>query len=55
MVSFWEVGRRCRTLGDLLIGFKPHGELDPVMNPEEKAEPRTWHPLDLLVVITRDE
>jgi hypothetical protein len=54
-LSFWEVALRCRAAGDLLIGFKPHGALAPVMNPEKKTEPRGWHPMGLLVVITQGE
>jgi len=38
-----------------LLRYRPVGKLDPVMNPEDKAAPRSWDREDLLVVITKHD
>jgi len=53
-LSFWDVAARCRSAGELLVGFRPFGDPNPTMNPPNKATARQWHPKDVLVVLATE-
>lgn len=53
-LSFWDVSARCRAAGELLVGYRPQGAADPVMNPPDKATRRRWHPSEVLVVLATE-
>ena len=53
-VSFWDLAKRARTRKEIAIGFKLESEDKPVLNPENKSEPRRWKDDDQLIVISCD-
>ncbi|GLE03032.1 hypothetical protein PINS_up011911 [Pythium insidiosum] len=50
-VSFWQLAKRAMMLGEILCGYQSRGAIDETtLNPSEKATPRRWVGVDLIVL-----
>ena len=49
-LSFWEIGARCRAVGDVVIGYRRAGG-EVTLNPPDKSEKMRWGEDDLIIVI----
>lgn len=55
-VSFWQLAKRAMQLGEILCGYQVRGETDEtVLNPTDKAKPRTWHNVDMIVLRSKND
>uniref|UniRef100_K3WEL4 CASTOR/POLLUX/SYM8 ion channel conserved domain-containing protein n=1 Tax=Globisporangium ultimum (strain ATCC 200006 / CBS 805.95 / DAOM BR144) TaxID=431595 RepID=K3WEL4_GLOUD len=55
-VSFWQLAKRSTALGEILCGYQAHGDIaETVLNPPDKAKPRTWENVDLIVLRSKKD
>lgn len=51
VVSFWQIAKRAMQLGEVLCGYQTRGDVgETVLNPPDKAAPRKWHNVDMIVL-----
>lgn len=55
-VSFWQLAKRATVLGEVLCGYQVRGDpAETILNPPDKAKPRKWHNVDLIVLRSKKD
>lgn len=55
-VSFWQLAKRAMQHGEVLCGYQTRDDNDEtVLNPPDKALPRKWHNVDMIVLRSKSD
>ena len=54
-LDFWTLSARARLRGEVLLGYRFHGDTQPVLNPKEKEAPIPLHAVQYFVVLAETQ